>query len=672
MSLCSACRSISVPTITRELPLDNLPPWLWELRERPNKPRGMVHLDDARQLIASASAGCSCCDLIAYAVLQDINATVRAGSTAAGQSLSGQGECDVQQLQLRLAHQPIYLQTNYDPVKPSFPEDDQPGSWHIRGLKAFVPVDQGAVVGRIRLYASSESQAGSSCNIIGRPPLSSSDAPEAFCLIQRWMSACLAKHQLCRESLCGAVIDQSKPPILPSRVIYVGKVGDTPAVRLLETHGERGRYVALSHCWGSPDHRTLMTTQSSLADYLVSIAWDALPTTYQHAITATQRLGFEYIWIDSLCIIQDSHADWLSESHRMGDIYQHSDLTIAASHAADCSQPCFFSRPAPARTVELPDAYSHDQTKESIYASVLASDYVAISPESGPLASRAWATQEWLLSRRMIFYTEGSLVWSCKTISQRETGASFHSTARNPRWKNLVEKYSARQLTKQTDRLIALEGVRREMAKKRNDDTYCFGLWKNSMPDQLLWFCLQPGERHKCELDLPSWTWASTVHGVRFLNLKGAKNTCPSFRFDEDVKTLTIKSVVKRLPKLTRRTHLEGPWISTLFVDVSHSIVSDDLQFSIEAEAGRHIGWCLFDEVDTHDSNVFGIQLMRNVERLQGSDGKRTRLYTESMLLVRRDNDSEGDNVYKRVGVGSICTTEPWFKDCVLQSICIQ
>lgn len=75
--------------------------------------------------------------------------------TAASQSLSSEDERGVQQLQLRLAQKPIYLQTNYDPVKSAFPEDGLPGSWHIRGLKAFVPVDHGASVCRIRLYAAS-------------------------------------------------------------------------------------------------------------------------------------------------------------------------------------------------------------------------------------------------------------------------------------------------------------------------------------------------------------------------------------------------------------------------------------------------------------------------------------------------------------------------------------
>lgn len=267
----------------------------------------------------------------------------------------------------------------------------------------------------------------------------------------------------------------------------------------------------------------------------------------------------------------------------------------------------------------------------------------------------------------MIFYTEGGLVWSCKTVSQRETGASFHSTARNPRWKNLVEKYSARQLTKQTDRLIALEGIRGEMAKKRSDDVYCFGLWKNSMPDQMLWYCLQPGERHRCELDLPSWTWASTVRGVRFIDLKGAKNTCRGFRFDEATKTLIINGVLKPLPKMTRRTHATSE--SAMFSDASQNIVSNDLQFSINSIDGEPLGWCLVDEATPPTGNVYCIQLMSKVERSQASGAKRTKKYIESILLIQRNSEGEEDDAYKRVGVGRISTAEPWFTNCGLRNI---
>jgi hypothetical protein len=506
---------------------------------------------------------------------------------------------------------------------------------------------------------------GARCDIIGRPSLPSSDSPEAFDLVEQWMNTCLIKHHACRESLSGTLIDENVPPVLPSRIVYVGKPVQGLSPRLLETAGRRGHYIALSHCWGPPTHRPLMTTKSSLARHLTSISWDGLPRLYQDAIIATRSLGFEYIWIDSLCIVQDSHADWLSESQRMGDVYQHARLTIAASHATNSTQSCFFSRPESAPAVELPCISAIGQPDGSMYASVLTSDYASISPESGALAFRAWATQEWLLSRRMIFYTEGSLVWSCKTVSQRETGASFHSTARNQRWKNLIEKYSARQLTNQTDSLVALEGIRNELAKKRTNDTYCLGLWKNSMPDQLLWYCLQPGKRHKCELDLPTWTWASTLHGVRFLDLAGAKNTCDAFRFDDAKKTLTLSGAIKAIPSITSLADADTKSAcEARFKDVPHRIVAGNMLFAILDGDADPMGWSVLDEGVIPDSETYALRLMGKTSKTDGDVGRR-RLHAESVLLLRTDDQQ----TYRRVGVGRIFTSKPWFEQCVASTL---
>ncbi|KAF2476061.1 HET-domain-containing protein, partial [Lindgomyces ingoldianus] len=322
------------------------------------------------------------------------------------------------------------------------------------------------------------------------------------------MSACIGNHKTCSETFSGAILDECTPPILPTRIIDVGSPDREISPRLIETKGMAGYYVALSHCWGKPSKRPLMTTQSSIQSHLTNIPWELVPKAYQDAMTATRRLGLQYIWIDSLCIIQDSHSDWLDESTHMGMVYENARLTIAASHASDSSQGCFFTRSHPPASIELSHISQSGDREGSVFASSMPIDYVPITPELGPLAQRAWATQEWLLSRRMIFYTADSLVWSCKMITQRETGGSFHSTARNHRWKIIIERYSARLLTKATDRLIALEGLRKEMGKKRVNDTYCFGLWKTSMPDQLLWFCKDPAERSKSLLGLPTWTWA--------------------------------------------------------------------------------------------------------------------------------------------------------------------
>jgi hypothetical protein len=410
-----------------------------------------------------------------------------------------------------------------------------------------------------------------------------------------------------------------------------------------------------------------MTVASNLAEHIAGIPWAKLPQLYRDAITVTHRLGYSYIWIDSLAILQDSHNDWLSESQRMGDVYQHAHLTIAASHASDSSQSLFFPREAPSRVVELPHVTAHGQVDGSIFASVLAKQYDSTSPEFGALAFRAWATQEWLLSRRMLFYTAGSLVWSCKTTSQRETGASFHSTARNARWKNLVEKYSARGLTQQTDRLIALEGIRSEVAKTRLNDVYCFGLWKNSMPDQLLWSCLRPAERQECELDVPTWTWASTLSSVRYLEQYGAKNVCQGIRFDEASKKLIVKSQLRPVSRIVPYNHIDSlhPFLIKARPAPPHMTPTEMIFFPTDDDIEKGSSWCVLDEGQVPGIEVYCIRLMSSVVKNPRQGVKK--LVKEWVLMVRRVN---GQDVYERVGVGSIETEgKSWFDNVAMREI---
>lgn len=341
----------------------------------------------------------------------------------------------------------------------------------------------------------------------------------------------------------------------------------------------------------------------------------------------------------------------------MGDVYQHARLTIAASHASDSSQPCFFPRPPLQPSVEL-EAHinANGDTEHGIFATLLPTDYTAISPEFGPLASRAWATQEWLLSRRMIFYTSGNIVWSCKTITQRETGASFHDTARNPRWKNIVEKYSSRALTLQTDRLIALDGLREEIAKKRGNDTYYLGLWRNGMPDHLLWYCTQPGERSKCPLSLPTWTWASTLHRVRFLDLDGAKNACKAFHFDDKSHVLSIRGVVKSVSCLIPHEDVATSEQS-VFYKAPRSIVAPGFLYAIRDEGGG-VGWCVLDDDgECPSTDIRCLRLMSKTVKTR-IESRAEKMYSDFVMLLRGSEDA----IYKRIGVGCVSSsTGRWF-----------
>src|SRR5437762_6223654 len=136
---------------------------------------------------------------------------------------------------------------------------------------------------------------------IGRPvsrELSDDDCVE---LARRWITECQESHPRCRQS-------RSNP--LPTRVIDVRSEGKDP--RLVETLGGAGQYATLSHCWGKVP--LLTTTLATLDDRLRDIPLNLLPQTFRDAVLLTRKFKLQYLWIDSLCIIQDSRSDWEIES----------------------------------------------------------------------------------------------------------------------------------------------------------------------------------------------------------------------------------------------------------------------------------------------------------------------------------------------------------------------
>ncbi|OCK72924.1 hypothetical protein K432DRAFT_260581, partial [Lepidopterella palustris CBS 459.81] len=129
---------------------------------------------------------------------------------------------------------------------------------------------------------------------------------------------------------------------LPRRVIDVGLNGSHHP-RLIETNRDTpvADYIALSHCWGGPQNRPLITTRDTLAKRCERIELATMPLTFRHSILVARHLRIPYLWIDSLCVLQDSPEDWEVESAEMASIYQGAALTISASHGADSSAGCF-------------------------------------------------------------------------------------------------------------------------------------------------------------------------------------------------------------------------------------------------------------------------------------------------------------------------------------------
>jgi Heterokaryon incompatibility protein (HET) len=232
-------------------------------------------------------------------------------------------------------------------------------------------------------------------------------------LASKWIKDCQENHSGCKQ-----------PPstLLPSRVIDVGSDGRDPF--LFETGGNtEGQYVTLSHCWGKV--RPLTTTLATLDDRKKEIPFDLFPKTFQDAILITRNLGVQYLWIDSLCIIQNSSIDWQAESAKMAEIYQGSVFTIAATSAKDGREGCFVEKERwrESVAVQVHDADGNPTT-------VFVREAHPRNHEIGqnfvfpyePLSLRSWVLQERLLSTRVLMYTSCELLFECKSDLYCECG----------------------------------------------------------------------------------------------------------------------------------------------------------------------------------------------------------------------------------------------------------
>ncbi|KAK8053568.1 hypothetical protein PG996_012869 [Apiospora saccharicola] len=284
----------------------------------------------------------------------------------------------------------------------------------------------------------------------------------------------------------------------------------------------------------------LRLLSTNLAELQVEIPVARLSRTFQDAIQVLPWLGLSYIWIDSLCIIQDSAQDWAKESAMMADIYSNSHCNIAAAHAADGTYGCFIER----------DAGLVAPLKLDLNWGSVPGVYYAVPPGiwdkevmETPLNSRAWVCQERYLAPRNLIFGKTQLLWECHDCSACETfpgglppgvskmlksldphvsGAAFRRRWSHPEapeldvfglWDEIVEQYSKGQLTFPGDKLVALSGLASRIQKNVQSD-YLAGLWRKHLPDQLLWLVESrvPAERLAL-YTAPSWSWAS-VHNV--------------------------------------------------------------------------------------------------------------------------------------------------------------
>ncbi|KAL0253472.1 hypothetical protein SLS55_010451 [Diplodia seriata] len=149
-------------------------------------------------------------------------------------------------------------------------------------------------------------------------------SPECVDVARGWLRDCLENHSRCKEC---AAIEQT----LPTRVIDVGTECQDP--RLVIPGHAVGKYAALSYRWGGKDSHSVMLTEATLARFQQGIPLASLPETLQDAIQVVRWLEIPYVWIDAICIIQDSEEDWMNEAGRMSEVYSNATLGLFATNA---------------------------------------------------------------------------------------------------------------------------------------------------------------------------------------------------------------------------------------------------------------------------------------------------------------------------------------------------
>lgn len=160
------------------------------------------------------------------------------------------------------------------------------------------------------------------------------DTRDSLHVLQEWIQHCMTTHPRCSNGV----------GILPLRVIDVGQPGmEHPFLYI--SQGESAAYMALSHCWGST--ALLKTTTSNIDNHRRELDWMALSKTFRDAITITQDLGVRYLWIDSICILQDENMDWEAQSRQMATIYSNARVVLAATDAEDGTGELLARNPRP-------------------------------------------------------------------------------------------------------------------------------------------------------------------------------------------------------------------------------------------------------------------------------------------------------------------------------------
>ncbi|KAF4447661.1 hypothetical protein F53441_8807 [Fusarium austroafricanum] len=358
---------------------------------------------------------------------------------------------------------------------------------------------------------------------VGYPALPLPESPQRYRLFKSWIHTCDNEHGHAPE-VCDTVR-------MPTRLIYVGEFTE----RLEEIKDARfQRYLALSHCWGgAPSLRTLT---NNIEEFRKEIPHDHLPLNFQEAIRVTRGLKIPYLWIDSLCIIQDDYKDWQQEASRMGQVFSNAYCTIAATSAATSNEGFITPKTDPAPSVAIRTPYG-GLLHISEFLEDLHQDL-----ELARLNTRGWVMQERALSRRTLHFTKTQVYWECgngvhceRLLKLSNPQSSLFEDSDFPRsilkyykggritlFQNLYQKYSRLNFSRISDRPVAILGLEKRLSAVL-ETRGVFGIFEQYLARSLLWS--RPEEAFLTHISfadgivVPSWSWMAYEGPITYANI---------------------------------------------------------------------------------------------------------------------------------------------------------
>jgi hypothetical protein len=287
----------------------------------------------------------------------------------------------------------------------------------------------------------------------------------------------------------------------------------------------KAKYAALSHCWGGL--KPLTTTTETIFSRMQTIEKFELPKTFQHVVEILWKLRIQYLWVDTLCIIQNDKEDWERESANMNKIYKDAYVCIAATAARDCN--------AGLIQPYVPSIQGSSKDSNEWTSAIRVSGLHSRQPTL-PLEQRAWTLQEDILARRVLYFGQGQLSWRCKSSAASEDGlldgllyeesdymrlrkAVSELSPNNPTethniWRRLVETYSRRKATFDTDRVAALAGITYHFQELLRDEPV-LGMWRYNLVVGMLWQTQAHAVRSTLA-SIPSWSWLSIIGAIHY------------------------------------------------------------------------------------------------------------------------------------------------------------